>query len=199
MKLQERLPDRVTVDGRSYKVNLDFRNVLNFMDVIGRDDLIDAARDWHALKCLMRRPPRNWERRAAIIRAVRDLLFPAQKGQQDGPRLTSFEQDADLIRAAFRQHYGIDLYRDKLHWVEFTGLLGALPEGSRYAEVLGIRARPMPKPTKYNAEERKWLAEAKARVAIHINDAEAARNVQAGLRMMAESLLIMAEATGSDE
>ena len=104
-----------------------------------------------------------------------------------------------MIRAAFRQNYGIDLYRDKVHWIEFTGLLGALPEGSKYAEVLGIRARPMPKPTKYNREEREWLAKAKARYAIHVDGAEAERNYQTGLRMVAESLLTIIEANQGSE
>ena len=80
-----------------------------------------------------------------------------------------------MIRAAFRQAYGIDLYRDRLHWIEFRELLNAIPEGSRYSEVVGIRARPMPPATKWNAEERSWLLKAKADVALHLTDEEQAK------------------------
>ena len=198
MKLQDRLPDSVVVGSRRYKLDLDFRNVLRLMDYLGREDLIVSSREWHALKCIMRRPPRNRVRRSEVLLMVRMMLFPMRK-KSEGPKLTSFDQDADLIRAAFRQHYGIDLWRDKVHWVEFTALLGALPEGSKYAEVLGIRARPMPKPTKYNREEREWLAKAKAQVMLHIDGKEQEASYQNGLRMMAESLLMLADATKGGE
>lgn len=190
MKLYERLPDRVTVDGHSYRVDLDFRNVLRMMEVMGRDDLLPGARDWLALRCIMRRPPR---RTGPLLDAVRALLFPARKGADDGKRLTSFEQDADLIRAAFRQAYGIDLYRDRVHWLEFSALLAALPEGSRYSDVLGIRARPMPTPTKYNAQEREWLAKAKAAVALEMDEKERAKAYEQGVKALFAGLVAWAE------
>ncbi|MBO6092521.1 MAG: hypothetical protein J6P40_02685 [Oscillospiraceae bacterium] len=167
MKLQERLPKGVAVNGKFYRLNLDFRNVLRMMDILRRDDLMPAAREYLALKCLMKRP-RNVH---AIMGAVRSLLF-GQKPSEDQQRVTDFEQDAGLIRAAFRQEYGIDLYRDKLHWIEFSDLLSGLPGGNRYSEVIGIRARPMPKATKWNAEERQWLAKAKSQVALQVSEEE---------------------------
>jgi hypothetical protein len=193
MKLYERLPDRVTVDGHRYRLNLDFRNVLRMMDVMGRDDLLPGARDWLALRCIMRRPPRHT---GPLMDAVRALLFPAHKSGGDGKRITSFDQDADLIRAAFRQAYGIDLYRDRLHWLEFSALLAALPEGSRYSDVLGIRARPMPTPTKYNQQEREWLAKAKAACALEMNDNERAKAYEQGVKALFAGLIAWAEKGG---
>lgn len=196
MKLYETLPDSVQVGRRRYRLDLDFRNVFRLMEVLERDDLLPESREYLALKCVMRRVPRH---PAPVLDAIRALLFPERQKRTNEPRLTSFEQDADLIRAAFRQNYGIDLYRDKVHWIEFTALLGALPEGSRYAEVLGIRARPMPKPTKYNREEREWLMNAKARYALHLTGAEAEKSLQDGLRMVAQSLLTMIDSNAGGE
>lgn len=195
MKLYERLPDHVEAAGRRYRLDLDFRKVLRMMEVMSRDDLIPAARDWLALRCIMRRPPRH---PGPLLEAVRALLFPARKGDGDGKRITSFEQDADLIRAAFRQTYGIDLYRDRLHWLEFSGLLSALPEGSRYSDVLGIRARPMPTPTKYNQQEREWLAKAKAAVALEMDEKERARAYEQGVKALFAGLVAWAEKTPGD-
>ena len=189
MKLQDRLPDSVTVWGRKYRLDLDFRNVLRLMETMARDDLIPGARDYLALKCVMRRPPRD---AARVLEAVRRLLFPAQR-PADGKRLTSFEQDADLIRAAFRQAYGINLYRDRLHWMEFSALLSALPDGSRYSEVLGIRARPMPAATKYNQAEREWLAKAKAACALEMSEDERRRAYAEGVKSVFAGLLAWAE------
>lgn len=192
MKLHERLPDAVTVDGKRYRVDLDFRNVLRMIDALGREDMLPGAREYVALKCVMKRPPRNT---GAAIAALREMLFPGGK-KQSGEKMTDFVQDADLIRAAFLQAYGINLYRDRLHWLEFTGLLACLPTGSRYADILSIRARPMPKPTKYNGEERKWLAEAKAKFAVRLTDKEMADSLQMSLHSTTLSLLALAQKGG---
>ena len=189
MKLQDSLPGSVRVGRRTYRLDLDFRNVLRMMDTLSQDDLIPMAREWNALRCIMKRPPKQT---AALMQAVRALLFP-EKNHADGKRLTDFVQDADLIRAAFLQNFGINLYRDRLHWFEFTGLLSCLPEGSRYAEIIGIRARPMPKATKYNAEERQWLAKAKAIYAIQLTEKEREKMLQSSLHRTTESLLALAK------
>ena len=173
MKLQDTLPNGVTVDGRFYKLDFDFRNVLRMMDELDRDDVMPEARAYNALKCLTNRP-KNVPK---VLEAVKGLLFQ-EKPKKDAQKVTDFVQDAGMIRAAFRQAYGIDLYRDRLHWIEFSELLNAIPEGSRYAEVVGIRVRPMPAPTKWNAQEREWLMKAKADVAIHLSEKEQAKKYQ---------------------
>lgn len=165
MKLCERLPDHVMVGKKKVRLDLDFRNVLRMMETLGRDDLMPDARDWQAVRCVCRRP------RPGTLDAVKKLLFKPGGGGS-GKKVTSFEQDAELIRAAFRQVYRINLWTDRLHWFEFTELLHGIPEGSRYSETIGIRVREMPSPTKYNAKEREWLAKAKAAVALKMTDRE---------------------------
>ena len=173
MKLYERLPDRVRAGGRTYRLNLDFRNVLQYMETLARDDLLPDAREYLALRKLTKHPPKQLSK---LTDAVKGLLFPETKKPAGHEKLTDFEQDA-----AFRQAYGIDLYRDKVHWLEFSALLNALPEGSRYAEVLGIRARPVPAPTKYNKAERDWLIKAKAQCALTKSDKEIENAYAAGV------------------
>lgn len=173
MKLFERLPDGVTVDGKKYKCDFDFRNVLRMLDLLQREDILPDAREYHCIKCVCshRMPAKTVSK---VYHAITDLLFD-KRPETDEKRLTSFEQDAPLIRAAFRQVYGIDLFRDRLTWFEFTELLQNLPEGNRYEDVIGIRAKPLPAPTKYNAKEREWLMKAKQSVALHLTDAEQAK------------------------
>ena len=192
IRLRDRLPDRVTTGGRVWRVDLDFRHVLDLLGVLARDDLTPEARVWLALRCVMRRPPRKVEAQAACLDALRAILFDGEK-KPTGEKLTDFDQDADLIRAAFLQEYGVNLWRDRLHWLEFTALLAGLPEGSKYTEILGIRARPMPPPTKYNAELRRWLRQAKAECAVRMTDKEREESYKRGLRALAESLLGLAE------
>lgn len=167
LKLFERLPDSVTVDGKRYKCDFDFRNVLRMLEIMQRDDILPDARDYLCSKCVCK-PPEN---AGKLYQVLCSILF-VKTPETGSKRLTSYEQDAGLIRAAFRQVYGIDLFRDRVHWLEFVELLHNLPEGNRYEEIIGIRARPMPAPTKYNAKEREWLMQAKQSVALHLTDKE---------------------------
>lgn len=195
LKLCERLPDSITVDGKKYRLDLDFRNVLRMMDIMGREDLLAEARNYLSLKCVMKKVPKNT---AGAMSALSALLFPEPKKKSGKPsqRVTDYEQDAELIRAAFMQSYHINLWRDKLHWLEFTALLSNLPEGSRYSDIIGIRVRPLPEPTKYNAKERQWLIEAKARFAIEPTEKEQQEAFEASLHETTLSLLALANRGG---
>ena len=188
MKLQDTLPRGVTVDGRFYKLDFDFRNVLRMMEILSREDLMPQSREYAALKCLTKHP-RNVSK---VINAVRVLLFNAPT-KQDAKKVTDFVQDAGLIRAAFWQVYRIDLYNDRLHWVQFSELLNAIPDGSRYSDVVGIRVRPMPEATKWNAKERQWLLKAKADVALHLTDEEQEKKYNDDVCMIFAGLMNMIE------
>ena len=189
MKLQDRLPAGVEVDGKFYKMDFDFRNVLRMIEVLDREDMLPEAQAYKALLCLQKRP-RNV---LNVLASVKRLLFKAPR-KKSGQKVTDFIQDAGLIRAAFRQAYGIDLYRDHLHWIEFTELLNAIPEGNRYSEIVGIRARPMPAATKWNQHEREWLARAKADVALEMSDKERAQRYEQDVANIAAVLMGMAQA-----
>ena len=170
IRLYDSLPKGVTVNGKFYKCNFDFRNVLKMLDIMQREDIELSARDYLCAKCVCR-PPKN---ASDVYNELCNVLF--EKRPKTGEkRVTSFEQDAPLIRAAFWQVYGINLFTDKLTWFEFSELLQGLPQGNRYDEIVGIRARPMPAPTKYNQKEREWLMKAKQSCALHLTEQEAAK------------------------
>ena len=188
MKLQDELPKGVYVDGHFYRMDFDFRNVLKMIETLDRDDMLPEAKAYKALSFVQKRPKNV----AKTLEAVKGLLFSAPR-KSSGQKATDFVQDAGLIRAAFRQAYGIDLYRARLHWIEFTELLNAIPEGSRYSEVVGIRVRPMPAPNKWNAHEREWLAKAKADVALQMSDRERAERYERDVANIAAVLKSIAK------
>lgn len=191
-KLFDRLPNGVTVDGRFYKCDFDFRNVLKMLEIMRRDDLEFAARDYHCAKCVFR-GHLPLSRAAKVYSAICSILFE-KTPENDGKRVMSFEQDAPLIRAAFRQTYQIDLFREKLTWFEFTELLHALPDGNRFTEVVGIRARPIPAPTKWNGKEREALLKAKQTVALHLDEKEREKKYEADVARIFDGLFAWAEA-----
>ena len=87
MKLYDKLPDSVTVNGRRIKLDLDFRNVLRMIDILAADDLMDDAREWLAMRCICRKPQKG------MVEEVRRLLFPL--GNKVHDRVMDYEQDAD--------------------------------------------------------------------------------------------------------
>lgn len=187
LKLFERLPDSITVDGKRYKCDFDFRNVLKMLEIMQREDILPDARDYLCARCCVKNAPKN---AANVYAALCSMLFP-NAPETGGKRLTSYEQDAGLIRTAFRQVYGIDLFRDDLHWFEFVELLQFLPDGCRYEETIGIRARPMPAATKYNQKEREWLMKAKQSVALHLSEKEQERKYDADVSSVFAGLMGM--------
>ena len=189
MRLFDSLPDSITVGRKKYKCDFDFRNVLRMLEIAQRDDIEQTAREYHCAKCIIsHRIPLKTARN--VYDALCSVLFE-KTPETDGKRLTSFEQDAGLIRAAFRQVYGIDLFRDRLHWLEFIELLQGLPEGNKYEEVIGIRARPLPAPTKYNQKEREWLLKAKQSCALHLTEQEAAKKYDSDVSKIFAGLMGM--------
>ena len=104
-------------------------------------------------------------------------------------------QDAEYIYAGFMQAYRIDLLDQlgKLHWWKFNALLKSLPQDTKFQEIVQIRLRPMPKATKYNAEERQNLLKLKAEYRLEISEKERKENLQNGLRNLASALIGMAQ------
>ena len=191
MKLYESLPDSVIVNGRKIKLDLDFRNVLRMMDILQTDDLTSEAREWLALRCICRHP------RKGMLEAVKNLLFVPNE-HKARERVMDFVQDADLIRAAFEQAYGIDLTKDRIHWLRFVYLLAGLPDNTRLSEVISIRSRPIPEPTKYNQKEIQSLIEAKAAVALRMSEEERMSRYRRDVMGVAALLINMAEGSGAD-
>lgn len=184
MNLCDDLPYSVEVNGEVYKLTPAFDNVLQMYTQM--DDLLDTEQAELMMYYLTDNAPLEME----ILLAVCEALFPNSKGEE-GQKAFDFVQDADLIYAGFMQAYHIDLYeeRGKMHWLKFLALFSGLPEDTRFREVVNIRLRPLPKPTKTNGEEIARLVKAKQAVALKVSEAERQRNLRKGLWGIKEALL----------
>lgn len=106
----------------------------------------------------------------------------------DNTRITDFNIDQWRIYSAFKQHYGINLNIDKLHFWEFMGLLTTLPECA-YTRVIDIRAKKIT--SKMGTDEKKAYTELKKVYALdQPNEVEYTDNQKAAIdefdRMMEE-------------
>lgn len=181
------LPYSVTYKGREYDLTPAYDNVLTmFADVEGvPEHRVPEIMGYY----LLRVPSKN----TGLLQAVADVLFPPAKTVHQ--KSMDFIQDGQLIYAAFMQAYGIDLnaQRGKLHWWKFSALLRGLPSNTRFMEVVQIRTKPLPKPTKHNAQERAQLIRLKQEYALQLTAEEREQQLQDGLRNMARMMLSMAK------
>ena len=181
------LPYSVTYKGRKYDLTPAYDNVLTmFADVEGvPEHRVPEIMGYY----LLRVPSKD----AGLLQAVSAVLFPPAKTVHQ--KSMDFIQDGQLIYAAFMQAYGIDLndQRGKLHWWKFTALLRGLPSNTRFMEVVQIRTKPMPAPTKHNAQERAQLIRLKQEYALELSAEEREQQRQDGLRNMARMMLSMAK------
>lgn len=183
MKLQQPFLREIEWRGKRYRLNLAFDRVLSAMDLLEEQTLFEEDRVRAALGLLVRgKPPRSPE----LLKAIFDH-FP-KSGEPGGPRVFDFGQDGALIYAAFWQAYGVDLQamRGKLHWFAFLALLEALPEDTRFSQIVDIRSRPVPAATKYNAQEIAWLLRQKARFALKPREGE---GLQSALHSLMQRLI----------
>lgn len=67
---------------------------------------------------------------------------PKEQSDDNDKPLFSIKYDGEYIFSSFMQAYQIDLIEEqgKLHWQKFNALLAGLPDGTKFVEVMKIRA-----------------------------------------------------------
>lgn len=169
------ITDRVQENGRAWKFTLTADRVLQAIEILDKNDILPEVKTMQAARLLVRGKIRAEEAAHAV-----ELAFKTARGnepqQSAGPQAISFTQDWEYICAAFLQAYGLDLEKElpRMHWRRFVGRLKSIPDSTRLAKIMEIRTRPMPKATRYNAEERAQLARLKAQYAIKSTQADMA-------------------------
>lgn len=182
----DRLPSQMEHGGKIYDLDLSYAAFFAALDALQDPRLSDQLRLDTALEILVRTPH---ESNPELLQAVLDLLQD-DRPHTDGPKTLDIVQDWPYICAAFRQAYGIDLYEDKgLHILQFRAYLQAIPKETKLAEIIGIRAAPVPAPTKYNQQQIAELTRLKATYALRGD----ASSFQSGLAKLFDMLSMRAK------
>lgn len=192
MDLHTPLPWSITLDsGRRVKLYASFDRVLAFLDVLRGKSMTEDDTEKTALFLLFGDQRLTAEEAREATEKARAILFSEPERESGGPRVLDFRQDAELILAAFRQAYGIDLFHEhgRLHWLEFLALLSGIPQNTRLSEVMEIRACKVPPATKNNHEQVRALMKAKAKYAIRITEEERQAQWKAGLQNIAKQMM----------
>lgn len=158
------LLDTVEINGKEYKVNLAFDNVLRLIDMLNDDEINDLAQIELGTRMLIGEsldlPLEQKEEvfyqlfTETINKGLDDEDFnrdiegnpmPVADGG-DNKETYCLKQDAPYIYASFMSDYGIDLFEahGKLHWEKFKALLSGLTDGSKFLRVIEIRTMELP-------------------------------------------------------
>lgn len=137
-------PKEIFVDSLKYNINYDFRYGLLFEELMNDKSISDSEKFYLAIKLYLdNQYVENYEE--AITQIFNFYLCGEKPNQKKGSKkrqnpVFSYEEDAGLIFAAFKEVYNIDLVEDKIHWWKFRALFDALPESCQFRKVVGYRA-----------------------------------------------------------
>lgn len=166
---------------RKIRLNLAFDRVLILLEAWKDKTLSDVEKVDLCCDLLIKSKIRLsiLEKSEIVTRIFDELLFTNKSDDKSKPNF-DFEQDADYIYSAFMQTYGIDLIneRGRLDWRRFISLFQGLPDNTKIREIMDIRSKKLPAPTKYNQEERQSLIKAKRTFALKTDEQS---NFQQGL------------------
>lgn len=142
--LIDELPEAVEIDGIEYAINFDFRTGIDCILDMESSELTDEEKYILLLRRLYGDVVPN-DVEMALKLAVK-FLDGGKDAQEENPfadntRLYSFEKDATLIYAAFRQTHGIDLQKVELHWWQFLALFQDLGADTAFCSLVNLRRR----------------------------------------------------------
>ena len=157
MLMFKRLPYFVILQGKKYKINVDFRNMIFFENKLQDKSVSKSEKIEYGLrhfytdffyaenfKKLMLNPNLYKEACEKLIwfyKCGRDN-YHKTKGNKKGrnKQIYSYEFDDEYIYGAFYEQYGIDLTHDKVHWWKFKALLKSLKDSTEFVKIKGYRA-----------------------------------------------------------
>lgn len=193
--ISDELTDVIIKFNKKFRLNLAFDGVL-YTQKLFHEDLSDKEKIETALDILI---VNRCRLRKLTIQQKSDLLTDIynkfiiieKKSGGNDKKLFDFEKDGEYIYSSFFMDYGINLIdmQGKLHWQIFMALFRGLSENTKIKEIMSIRGREVPEPTKYNQKEIKALMELKAYYALGENE----ENYQEGLSGLFDTLERMAE------
>lgn len=151
------LPETLTVGGRSYPINSDFRAGILFEMMIQDNELTDEEKAESALDLFFTDEiPDDLE--AAFEALIwfyqcgyqnpneqRIAEAQAKSRQKRHERIFDYDIDAPLIYAAFMSQYRVDLQDTDLHWWKFNAMFRGLHENERICEIIGYRSMNLSK------------------------------------------------------
>jgi hypothetical protein len=140
--LTQSLPETVTVDGREYPIDADFRSCLNIVLAFDDAELTGQEKQAILLNNLFIEMPDNIEAALTAASLFINGNQPRDEETEAQPVYYSFQKDSRFIFSAFQQVHKIDLETTSLHWWKFCALfVGLFGSETPFANLVSLRQR----------------------------------------------------------
>ncbi len=176
--LLDTLPETITVNGREYFADTDYRTMIIFEKIITDSSISSRDRVMQAIELVLPN-----EQPVEIDLAIKEILFLYSLGRPSEakkrrlmngnveikePMIYDYEYDAPYIFGSFMAEYGIDLNAvEYLHWWKFVSLFRSLSDTCKISKIMGYRATDLSKIS--DKSERNRIAKLKKLYAIPQN------------------------------
>lgn len=134
--LTQTMPQRVTINGISYRVNTDFRIWIKAIDIIERYP--------PKISTVLLTPICYTDTPKEASDAFEGILsfLNADKTEKEdtGKKVIDFDKDSSYIFSAFYAQYGIDLSVENMHYYKFRALLSGLCGDHMLLKIINIRS-----------------------------------------------------------
>ena len=157
MIMFNRLPYFVILQGKKYKINVDFRNMISFENKVQDKSVDKSKKIEYGLRRfypaffyaenynkLLHNPLLYKEACEKLIwfyKCGRDNYHKTKENSKgSNKQIYSYEYDDEYIYGAFYEQYSIDLAYDKLHWWKFKALLKSIKDDTEFVKIKGYRA-----------------------------------------------------------
>lgn len=130
------LPNTITVEGRAYLLNTDYRYWLRFIRDLSES--MKSKSDFDVSYLFAEDMPSYIDVALLMEWAQPPKKIPRQLEKSDVIAF-DFDIDADLIYSAFMQQYGIDLIDTDMHWYKFLALMQGISDQTKLGKVIGYR------------------------------------------------------------
>ena len=139
MKLAEKFPHSVRINGEVHELNTDFRVGIKIMQAFEDPRLAKLEKQVIMCDLLFQNKPDDFI--AATKAAVKFLDCGKARRENGEGRVYSFSKDAEYIYSAFLQTYGVDLQTAELHWWKFCAMFSDLGQDTTFQQIVGLRSR----------------------------------------------------------
>lgn len=135
--LTDELPETLEIDGKSYRINTDFRDCLRIIMAFEDNELTMSEKQYILLNNLYLDMPEDTEQ--AVLSGIKFLNGGDEKAEGSGKKLYSFSKDANFVFAAFKQTHGVDLQIENMHWWKFLTLFMDLGSDTVFCNLVNLR------------------------------------------------------------
>lgn len=156
MIMFNKLPYFAILQGKKYKINVDFRNMISFENKM-QDNSVDNSekikyglRHFYPAFFYLENYFKLSQNLELYEEACKKLVWFYKCGRDDYHKTTgktgtnkqiySYKYDDEYIYGAFYEQYKIDLAYDKVHWWKFKSLLKSLKDDTEFVKIKGYRA-----------------------------------------------------------